>query len=661
MPKLKNKKSSKLKKYFFIAILSVFTLILFSVFSFTLYVKNQEKVARVYEFEPEVAGVTTTSNRIAGPISRKVMVLEFNPIIEQRNNQRLNRVLGWSDPKDLESQFIKNMANLTKGVVDYKIVDRQIVDAIPAKQAAATYTDQTYLNCVENSMSCIANDLVNYRKILTDYKVCEKLNAGLIDELWLWGGPYFGYYEAVMAGPNAFWTNEMPITGTSCQRHLHIMGFNYQRTLAEMLEDVGHRVEGTMSQAINGSFDNWKFKYSAPAQSAPANLTVWDKFTARGFDPYVAGCGNIHGSLNTPVYDPSNPTGYDWSNANIEPSTCENFLNYPNLTGQTSNISCTTWGGCSANGYLKGRMYWISRIPKYVGNAFGGIWNNWWRYILDYENKNLPEKLLTCNSYCLDDLQCKTVNTGYKCVRAIDNGLNWDIASAWSPAILPSVFPGSGLIQSISVDVNKNSIIQSYWRNNQGYFRTVPIVNNNIVWNQASSWNGPFGLDSLPGTGDIQDQAGFVIRDTYHQTFFRGNVEWYRSAPVTNNGSIQWDQASNWQQNVSISNLPGTGDIQGYNTYILESRLFQSVWRNNTEYTRVVFINGDKPDWNDASPWVAHNRTWPGSGSFHAHAGYIVGDTYYASVWRNNLGYSQTIPVGGRCRKATNISNLSCQ
>jgi hypothetical protein len=36
---------------------------------------------------------------------------------------------------------------------------------------------------------------------------------GEIDEIWLFGGPYFGFYESRMAGPGAFWCNAPPLPG----------------------------------------------------------------------------------------------------------------------------------------------------------------------------------------------------------------------------------------------------------------------------------------------------------------------------------------------------------------------------------------------------------------------------------------------------------------
>ena len=62
--------------------------------------------------------------------------------------------------------------------------------------------------------------------------------------MWLWGFPYAGYYESIMAGPGAFWCNAPALKETGqAQRRFIIMGYNYQRGVGEMLENLGHRAE----------------------------------------------------------------------------------------------------------------------------------------------------------------------------------------------------------------------------------------------------------------------------------------------------------------------------------------------------------------------------------------------------------------------------------
>jgi len=297
------------------------------------------------------------------PVNKKVMIINFNPVIESQNNKKLTEVYNWNNPQTLANQYIADVKLVSGNYTNYQITEWQEVDDFPAKQNGFNFTDASFLQCMQNN-NCDAG-MTNYRKILSDFQVCEKRNAGEIDELWLWGGPWFGYWEAVMAGPNAFWTNGPAITNTSCQKQLHIMGFNYERGVPEMVEDLGHRVEGTM-RYVYGSWE---------ANSAHAwnRFTLYDKIASQN-----AACGNIH-------YAPNSQSDYDWSNQTIVSSNCEDWLNYPNLTGTKQSFNCSPWN-CNGYDYKK---WWLNHLPRVSGQT-DGKWNNWWRYILDYEEANNP-------------------------------------------------------------------------------------------------------------------------------------------------------------------------------------------------------------------------------------------------------------------------------
>ena len=290
---------------------------------------------------------TILAGTIAPPITKKVMLLIFNPVIESQNNQKLTQLLNWSDPDQLTQQYILDVKDSSGGIVNYQI------DGFPVKADGFRYSDETYLECWRDHSKCHGPDSVDYYKILSDYDVCAKRNRGEINELWLFGGPWFGYWESVMPGPGAFWTNAPPLYNSTCQKQLHIMGFSYERGVSEMLENLGHRVEGTMNQ--NGN-------------------SAWDKYT--WFDknhPGNSQCGNVH-------YAPNSDSDYDWSNQKTVASSCEDWLNYPSLTGTVETFNCSRWN-CDGYQYKK---WWLSHLPKYTGKT-DGKWNNWWRYVLDYE------------------------------------------------------------------------------------------------------------------------------------------------------------------------------------------------------------------------------------------------------------------------------------
>lgn len=338
-------------------------------------------------------GVGRSSDpRVDEPIHKRVMVIEFNPTIRSMNHQRLSQAKGWYDPRVLEQQYIQFLEQASSQVVQYSIAEHVFVDAFTPRTQNPIYDEATYLGCLaaEPDTCPLENDF-DYVSVLRQYGVCEKANAGEIDELWLWGGPYFGYFEANMAGPGAFPTNgdPIPVELTTCEVKLNIMGFNYEREPERMLEDMGHRVEGTMKYR----FGRWANTPPDPPPAVfPPDANLLERFTARGFDATTAACGNIHGSLNAPQYDPGNRWGYDFTNGHYEYNTCDDWENYPNLSpGATTLNNCTKWGGprCTfPDGYRTAdrgwHLYWLGKVPNFVGRHLN-VLNNWWWYVMDWD------------------------------------------------------------------------------------------------------------------------------------------------------------------------------------------------------------------------------------------------------------------------------------
>lgn len=314
-------------------------------------------------------------------VTKKVLVLEFNPILKS-TGQRLSVSRGWYDPNTLLTQYISDLYNNSGNTINYVISEHAVVDSYNQKADGFIYDDTTYLACVNSGgTKCHSPDVADYLKILADFQVCEKSNSGQIDELWLFGGPWFGYWEANMAGPNSFYTNGPAIkVGTSCTKNINIMGFNYERSVPEMTEDFIHRTEGTMTH-LNTT---WKTSLDQPP------YTFWDKFTFFSAYPTAPefpyyGAGNMHFPCNS--NDINNP--YNWSSSNTVISNADDWFNFPNLLGVSAPVNCNAWG-CTGSGY---EAWWMNRVPRYVGTSIDGYLNNWWRYVVDYDISNPP----TCN------------------------------------------------------------------------------------------------------------------------------------------------------------------------------------------------------------------------------------------------------------------------
>jgi hypothetical protein len=232
---------------------------------------------------------------------------------------------------------------------------------------------ETYLKCHHEGKGWHRRDAVDYARVIAENNVAELIGNGTVDEVWLFGGPYFGYWESAMAGPRSFYINGGPVRGIECKRPFAIMGFNYERGVAEMLHSLGHRVESTMARFSGG----WEVD----------NLsTHWARFAANTKQSNgQAGCGSCH-------YPPNAESDYDYGNKRIVSASADDWLNYPNFKGTKSDVTCETWGGPDyQRNYF---VWWYTRFPKANGiNSESGLQNNWWKYVYQFDQYSENGKL----------------------------------------------------------------------------------------------------------------------------------------------------------------------------------------------------------------------------------------------------------------------------
>ena len=220
------------------------------------------------------------------------------------------------------------------------------------------YTEQSYLEAWRKRRFHNP-DGVDYLELVRRFNMVERVSDGDIDEVWLFGHPYGGYYESIMCGPGAFWCNAPPLKGTGhAARRFVIMGFNFERGVGEMLEDLGHRVESIMHRV-------WA--------DVPDNL--WQRFVR--YDrthPGRAECGNVH-------FAPNSVRDYDWGNPRTVMSNCDDWYHYPRLTGERfRQVDCSEWGSGDIRLH---HLWWLRHLPHVAGHRSNNIAHNWWRYVAD--------------------------------------------------------------------------------------------------------------------------------------------------------------------------------------------------------------------------------------------------------------------------------------
>lgn len=329
-----------------------------------------------------------------------VYVLNFDPLID---GQPLTQYKAWNQPDTLMPGYTTDVLESSSVNVMYRIDRETVIRAYPPKADGFVYTNEQYLECVENPDAapyCRAG--IDYRTVLNtrydpDYvSACEALATRGVDEIWLWGGPWFGYHEFLVVRPDGINVNVFlqvladlttfehgllafrnPAIDASVQltslcegvsKQFTVMGFSYEREVAEMLHNLAHRAESVLGSELGltlwDQFDGQRQRYAQDYACPPSPDSGHP-----GVDPNNTHCGNVH-------FPPNAYCQYQYDRDLPVQSDCADWLNYPNLTGQKRTVNFDTWGG-NQSSFLQ---WWLGHFPHNPGIQ-NDIYNNWWKYI----------------------------------------------------------------------------------------------------------------------------------------------------------------------------------------------------------------------------------------------------------------------------------------
>lgn len=195
---------------------------------------------------------------------RKVMAINFRPAAIPKE---------WNKAVDLIQNYIAAMRKITNNLLIYQTM--QILDApiYPLLSDGRQYNDATWTQAMNDDKTALRDAHGNYvpadyQRIIQDFNILQAIESKKIDEVWLFGGPYFGFYESRMVGKGAFWCNGPAIEMNS--RRFIMMGYNYQREVKEMVHDFGHRAESILAQQF-GSQGFLQQCYSLQQPPTPRN------------------------------------------------------------------------------------------------------------------------------------------------------------------------------------------------------------------------------------------------------------------------------------------------------------------------------------------------------------------------------------------------------
>jgi len=301
-----------------------------------------------------------------------LLVVNYDPVLTNHGNVRLSRHLKWNNPRLMTTNLIRYIREASGGFADYRLVEWIDVDAFPLKRDGFRYTEQTFLEMWKDKKKAHQPDSVSYAAIFKELNLAERVRREDIGEVWVWGAPYFGTDEYAMKIPgdlNFFPTDNpwfyRPYDIPDCGRTVWVMGFNYEVGEDNALHSYGHRCEGILALTVGRGI--WDDK--------AGETNVWSRFTRQDEKfPGNAQVGNVHGGPNA-------KRGYDYGQTNIVMSGADDWFNYPNLTGAKKPVNCDTWGKPHHLNFMR---WWLDHLPKNTG-VTDGFYNNWWRYIVDYD------------------------------------------------------------------------------------------------------------------------------------------------------------------------------------------------------------------------------------------------------------------------------------
>lgn len=266
--------------------------------------------------------------------------------------------MGWNDPEALARRYIAEVRRCSYGYANYRITDRIVVHGFPIKRDGFRYTEESYLGALQIG-KLHDPDEVDYLELVRQFDLISRVDSGDVDEVWLFAFPGAGYWESIMAGPGAFWCNAPEMEGTGhCSRRFVVMGFNYERGVGEMLEDLGHRAESILTRVFDRT-------------SGEADL--FERYTRYDLThPGRAEMGTIH-------FAPNSLSDYDWGNPRPVLSRCDSWYDFPDLNLEPRVVTCDEWGGGNTRAH---HFWWLSHFPHLTGRSDGVSWN-WWEYVVD--------------------------------------------------------------------------------------------------------------------------------------------------------------------------------------------------------------------------------------------------------------------------------------
>jgi Tol biopolymer transport system component len=492
----------------------------------------------------------------------RALLINFDPIIESRSNQRLHTVGGWNDPSILTSGYISDFQTTSHGLLMYRLTRTVTVDVWPIKEDGFRYTDDSYLQCLSTWSGWHTPDLCDYKAKVRDFDLARKVDSGEIEEVLDHSAPYFGGYETRMIGRGGYWCNSPALTRVACSKIFIVSVFNYERGVGEMLEDFGHRTESIMRRV----YGSW----AAEETHAWNRFTLYDKVL-----PGKAQCGNVH-------YAPNSNSDYDWGSWRYVDSTADYWLDtfpagYPDeIPNFKRSMNCSEWGYGDIRLHHK---WWYLRIPHAAGSIteYGMTrLNNWWAYLQDFNT--YPES----GGDHVPGGPPPAAETYPGVVTAVSANLYDD----WAPQINATGrlvwhgYDGSDF-EIYSANVTGTNVVRI---TTNAFNDEDPKINaaGRIVWQGFDGQDYEIYSANADGTNVVR-----ITNNTVN--------DWHPQ--INDLGKVVWDSFDGTDYEIYSANADGTDVVRITNNSATSGYPREDVWPQINNSNRVVWFGHDGSDW----------------------------------------------------------------
>src|SRR5512139_1356521 len=130
--------------------------------------------------------------------NRNVLLLVYDPVVDQATGARLSQVNGWQRVDRLTGMFIGEILNASGGLARYQVAQRIDVDGFPAAKDGFRYTPESYMKVLHGSAPPHLPPEVDYDSIFRQHNILGRVSTGQIDEVWVFAFPHAGFYESTM-------------------------------------------------------------------------------------------------------------------------------------------------------------------------------------------------------------------------------------------------------------------------------------------------------------------------------------------------------------------------------------------------------------------------------------------------------------------------------